>query len=153
VVGTDWEGYHRWVDRTSGRVVVDPPYPAPQGWLDRFGWRIDRAQVEALATSTGDRTTFLCGAVENEEEVLDLFDLVVCLVIDDEPLRHRLLTRTTNPFGKHPKEMAAALGHNGAVEPTCRRLGAKIVDGRRPLEEVADVILTAAGGLHSTGGR
>ena len=40
----DWEGYNHWVDRTSGQVVADPPYPVPAGWLERFAWRISRAE-------------------------------------------------------------------------------------------------------------
>ena len=55
-------------------------------------------------------TAFLCGSVENEVDVWDLFDLVVCLVADNDTIRERLQTRTTNSFGKHPDELAAALG-------------------------------------------
>jgi dephospho-CoA kinase len=142
-VDADWEGYNHWVDRTSGQVVVDPPYPAPAGWLDRFGWRISRAEVEALAARAHDRTAFLCGTVENEAEVWDLFDLVVCVVVDNDTLRDRLLTRTTNAFGKHPEELAAALEHNDGVESAYLRRGATIIDGRRPPAEVAEAILRA----------
>lgn len=91
-----------------------------------------------------DKTAFLCGSVENEVDVRDLFDLVVCVVVDNETLRDRLLTRTTNAFGKHPEELAAALGCNDGEESTYRRLGATIIDGRRPPAEVADAILAAA---------
>jgi hypothetical protein len=140
----DWEGYSHWVDRTSGQVVADPPYPVPAGWLERFAWRISRAEVQALAARMHDKTAFLCGSAENEADVQDLFDLVVCVVVDNETLRNRLLTRTTNAFGRHPEELAAALGCNDGVEPTYRRLGAAIIDGRRPPAEVADAILTAA---------
>lgn len=143
----DWEGYNHWVDRTSGQVIVDPPYPVPAGWLDRFAWRISRAEVEALAARMHDKTAFLCGSVENAVDVWDLFDLVVCAVVDNETLRDRLLTRTTNTFGQHPEELAAALGHNDGVESTYRRLGATIIDGRLPPAEVADAILAAAGRL------
>jgi hypothetical protein len=144
-VDADWEGYNHWVDRASGQVVVDPPDPVPAGWLDRFAWRISRAEVEALAARTHDKTAFLCGTVENEADVWDLFDLVVCVVVDNETVRERLLTRTTNTFGQHPEELAAALEHNDGVESTYRRLGATIIDGTRPPAEVADVILAAAG--------
>lgn len=144
-VDADWAGYNHWVDRTSGQVVVDPPYPVPPGWLDRFAWRISRAEVEALAARTRDRTAFLCGFVENEADVRDLFDLVVCVVADQETLRDRLLTRTTNAFGKHPEELAAALRHNDGAESTYRHLGATIIDGSKPPAEVADAILVAAG--------
>jgi hypothetical protein len=140
----DWQGYNHWVDRTSGQVVAEPPYPVPAGWLERFAWRISRAKVEALAARAHDKTAFLCGSAENEVDVRDLFDLVVCLVVDNDTLRDRLQTRTTNAFGKHPEELAAALGSNDSVESTYRRLGATIIDGRRPVAEVANAILAAA---------
>ncbi|HEX6355252.1 hypothetical protein [Actinophytocola sp.] len=149
-VDADWEGYNKWVDRASGQVVVDPPDPVPAGWLDRFAWKISRAEVEALVARLHDKTAFLCGCVENEADVWDLFDLVVCVVVDNETVRHRLLTRATNSFGKHPEELAAALEHNDGVESTYRRLGATIIDGRQPPTEVADAILAAAGRLPST---
>jgi broad-specificity NMP kinase len=150
-VDADWDGYNHWFDRSSGQVVVDPLYPAPAGWLERFAWRISRAEVEALAARMTDKTAFLCGSVENEVDVWDLFDLVVCVVVDNETLRDRLLTRTTNAFGKHPEELAAALSWNDGAESTYRRLGARIIDGRRPPAEVADAILAAAGRMRGRG--
>ena len=143
-VDADWAGYSHWVDRTSGQIITDPPYPTPGGWLDRFAWRISRAEVETLSTRMHNKTAFLCGSAENEVAVWDLFDHMVCLVADNETLRDRLGTRTTNAFGKHPDELAAALGWNEDVESTYRRLGATIIDGRQPLPEVADAILAAA---------
>ncbi|HEX4223994.1 MAG TPA: AAA family ATPase [Pseudonocardiaceae bacterium] len=143
----DWEGYNHWVDRESGEVVIDPPYPSPAGWLDRFGWRISRTEVEALVARTGGKVAFLVGTVENEVDVWDLFDLVICLVADNETLRDRLLARTSNAFGKNPEELAAALGYNEAAEATYRRFGATIIDGRRPVAEVADAVIAAAGQL------
>lgn len=141
----DWDGYNHWVDRTGGQTVTDPPDPVPAGWLDRFAWRISRAEVAALAAGMRGQTAFLCGLAENEAEVRDLFDLVVCLTVDNKTLRDRLLARTTNSFGKHPEELAAALGYNDRAESAYRRLGATIVDGTRPPAEVADAIVTAAG--------
>jgi dephospho-CoA kinase len=143
-VDADEEGYHHWVGRTNGQVVTDPPDPVPAGWLDRFGWRISRAKVEALAARAADGIAFFCGCPENHEDVRDLFDLAICLVIDEDTLRHRLLTRTTNSFGKHPEELAAALDDNAYRHP-----GATIIDGTRPLTEVADAILAAAHRLRS----
>jgi hypothetical protein len=143
-VDADWEGYSHWVDRTSGQVVTNPPDPVPAGWLERFGWKISRAEVETLSRRMHDKTAFLCGSAENEAVVRDLFDHIICLVADNETIPDRLGTRTTNSFGKHPEELAAALGWNEGVESTCRRLGATIIDGRRPLPEVVDAILSAA---------
>jgi hypothetical protein len=143
-VDADFEGFSHWVDRTSGQIVTDPPNPTPGGWLDRFAWRISRAKVATLSTSMFDKTAFLCGAAENEEAVWDLFEHKVCLVVDNETLRDRLGTRTTNPFGKHPQELAAALGWNEDVEATYRRLGATMIDGTQSPSAVADAILAAA---------
>ncbi|MFK0293903.1 hypothetical protein ACIQU6_26025 [Streptomyces sp. NPDC090442] len=116
----------------------------PVGWLDRFAWKISRTRVEALVAESHEKATFLFGTVENEVDVWDLFDIVVCVVVDNQTLRDRLLTRTTNAFGKNPEELAAALGRNDGVESTYRRFGAMILDGTRPATEVADAILAAA---------
>lgn len=140
----DWESYNRWVDRGDGTVVTDPPYPAPAGWLDRFAWKIDRAKIAALAATTRGDTAFLCGSAENEAEVRDLFDLVICLVIDDDTLLDRLRTRTTNAFGQHPEELAAALQWNGTEESRYRALGAEVIDGSQSVADVAAAILAAA---------
>jgi AAA domain len=143
-VDADFEGFSYWVDRKSGRVVTSPPDPVPAGWLERFGWNISRAEVEILSRTMRDKTAFLCGSAENEEAVRDLFDHMICLVADNETIRDRLGTRTTNPFGKHPEELAAALGWNDDVESRYRRLSATIIDGTQPPAEVADAILAAA---------
>ena len=145
-VDADWAGYCKWINRASGEVVEDPPYPAPQGWLDQYGWNIDRAKVEALAAGSRDTVAFLIGSAENEEDVLDLFDLVICLVIDDRTLIERLATRTTNTFGRHPEELAAALQHNPLEEATYRRRGATIIDATLPLSEVTDLIVARVTG-------
>jgi hypothetical protein len=146
-IEADWEGYSQWVDRASGQPVTDPPYPVPPGWLERFAWRISRSRVEDLSARVGTRTAFLCGSAENEVEVRDLFDLLVCLVVDNETLRRRLQTRTTNAFGRNPDELAAALAANDHAESTYRRLGATIIDGTRPLVEVTDATLAAVQSL------
>lgn len=140
----DDDGISRWVDRQTGAVVDDPPYPAPPGWLDRYGWVIVRERVAVLAEESGGRVTFLCGSAENEATVRDLFDLTVCLVIDDDTLRHRLATRTTNAFGRNPEELAAALWWNPRMRSRYERQGAVIVDATHPLTEVTDAVLDAA---------
>lgn len=143
----DWDGYSHWADRASGLVPADPPDPVPAGWLDRYAWLISRERVGELAARARGRVAFLCGGAENEAEVRDLFDLIVCIVIDRETVARRLLTRTTNSFGKNPEELAAALECNDGTEPAYRRLGAVIIDGTLPPAEVADAVLAAADGL------
>jgi hypothetical protein len=140
----DRGGYCHWVDRTTGAVVADPPEPVPAGWLNRFGWQISRGRVEALAVNSDDKTAFLCGNIENEQDVLNLFDLVVCLVVDDETLIDRIQTRTTNSFGQHPEELAAIMWWNPKMETNYRAIGATIIDGTLPPAEIANAVLAAA---------
>lgn len=144
-VDADWEGFSHWVHRATGEVIVDPPYPVRPGWLELFAWRIDIERVQSLVATASSGVTFLCGSVENEVDVWQSFDHVVCLVIDDETLRHRLATRTTNEFGKHPDQLEAALKLNAVVEDQYRRRGATIVDATRPLDVVVQDVLTITG--------
>lgn len=144
-VDADGEGYSHWVDRITDEAVFDAPYPVPPGWLEQFAWKIDVERVERLAATASSGVTFLCGSVENELDVWPYFDLVVCLVIDDETLRHRLATRTTNEFGKHPGELEAALARNQDAEAQYRKLGCTTVDATRPLDAVVRDVLAVAG--------
>jgi hypothetical protein len=148
-IDADWDGYNHWADRATGDVVADPPYPAPAGWLSRFAWKIDRSQVKALSVRIRGENAFLCGTVENESEVWDLFDLVICLVVDNETLQERLQARTTNAFGKHPEELAAVLQWNDGAESAYRGFGAMIVDGSQPVTDVAAEVLAAAARITS----
>ena len=138
---SDNDGFSRWIDRSSGEFVVSPPDPVPQGWLDRYGWVIDRERVETLAAESRSRTAFLCGSAENETDVHHLFDAMVCLVADDDTLRHRLATRTTNTFGRHPEELAATLEWNPRMRPLYEGYGATIIDASAPMTVVLDSVL------------
>jgi hypothetical protein len=139
----DEDGFTCWIDRAKGEVVRDPPYPVPGGWLDRYGWAIVRERVETLVEESCFRIAFLCGSAENEADVRDLFDHVVCLVIDEDTLRHRLATRTTNAFGQHPEELAAALKWNPRMRAIYESRGATIIDASKPVTEVVDRVIDA----------
>lgn len=142
----DEDGFSCWIDRDSGEIAADPPDPVPAGWLDRYGWAIVRERVEALVEESRSQVAFLCGSAENEADVHDLFDLIVCLVIDEDTLRHRLATRTTNAFGQHPKELAAALKWNPRMRAIYERCGATIIDASQPVAEVVDLVIEAGKG-------
>ena len=145
-VDTDWDGFNHWVDRATSEPAVDPPYPTPEDWVDDHAWQIRPDLVRALRDE-GPGVTFLFGAVENEVEVWELFDRVACLLIDDETVRHRLATRTTNAFGKHPRDLERVLGWNRDMDRIYRRLGAVLIDGTRPVDEVAEAVLRLADDL------
>ena len=143
-IDTDWEGFNHWVDIETSQPVVHP-YPTPPDWADTHAWHIRPELVRALRDN-GSGVTFLFGAVANEPDVWDLFDRVGCIVIDDDTVMHRLATRTTNEFGKHPEDLARVLGWNRDVESLYRQRGATIIDGTRPITEVVDAVLRLGDG-------
>jgi hypothetical protein len=139
---TDEDGIAVWRLRATGEQVHDPGGGHhPETWLRDHGWRINRARVESLALMAREEWVFLCGSVENEAEVWDLFDMVVCLVLDESTLRERIATRTTNAFGKSPVELEAILGWNPTMEASYREVGALVVDAAQPLGVVVEEIL------------
>lgn len=140
---TDEDGIAGWRLRTTGEEVYDPgDGNHPETWLRDHCWTINRPRVEQLALLAREQVVFLCGSVENEDEVWDLFDVVVCLVLNDSTLRERLATRTTNQFGKAPKELEYVLGWNPTLETAYRERAALIVNADQPLGTVVDHILT-----------
>jgi dephospho-CoA kinase len=139
----DDEGLCRWVSRSTGEPVTDPPYPVPPGWLARFGWEIDRTKIEEIVERSGAQRVFLFGSAENEAAVRDLFDVIVCLIVDDETLRDRLATRTNKAFGQNPEELKAAMDWNPRMQSMYSRWGAVFVDGTQTIDRVADAIISA----------
>jgi hypothetical protein len=140
----DWDGLNHWMHRATGEVMLDPPYPVPVGWLDDHAWHIDPALVSSLAEEADDSTVFLAGSFENELDVLDRFDTVICLVADNATLEHRLTVRETNEFGKHHRELAAALAYNITAAARYRSFGAVIVDATQRLDSVVRAVIEAA---------
>lgn len=69
---------------------------------------------------------------------------MVCLAIDDDTVRRRLATRTTNAFGKLPEELHAVLGWNQTARQLYRGYGAHVIDATRPLVDVVDEIIAVA---------
>lgn len=144
-VDADWDGYNHWVHRATGTVIDDPPYPILPGWTVEHAWEIDIHKVSSVAETCRDETVFIVGSVENEVKVWEYFDVVICLVADDETLRSRLGSRTTNAYGKNPEELAIALERNQELEEIYRGFGAHIIDGTLPIDTVVERILAVAG--------
>lgn len=141
----DEEGFRVLLDRATGLPADDPGRgQRPPNWHERHWYPIARGRVEELRRSAEHDVVFLAGSVPNELDVWDLFDLVLCLVVDDETLRHRLESRTDNDFGKDPAVRDAVLGWNATSALDYERLGATLIDATRPLKDVVDDVLAAS---------
>lgn len=79
-----------WQDSTGGRV--DQPPGADANWLRAHRWVWSRGRIEqVIAASGGDAgCMFFCGIARNQAEMLDVFEEVFLLVIDDETQITRL---------------------------------------------------------------
>ena len=143
---TDRDGNAVWVDCATGEVAAlnAGAIERTREWLDRHEWHIVASRAEALAARARDRFVFLCGGAANEREVWHCFSLTICLAVDEQTLRHRLATRTSNDFGKSPHELASILQWHELGMDRYRELGALIIDATRPLTSVVDDVIHLA---------
>jgi shikimate kinase len=119
-VDTDYGDYHETID---GETL----------------WREDR--IDALLAEERDGPLFVQGTTRNQVEFYPRFDDIVLLSAPADVLVERLTTRTTNPYGKDPAEIAETLGYLENVEPLLREAATLEVVTTVPVEQVADIIL------------
>jgi hypothetical protein len=83
----------------SSGVPVDQPPHADDGWLLAHRWVWSRARIEAaIAASDGAAgPMFFCGIARNQDQMLDLFDKVFLLVIEEDTQIARLARATSPP--------------------------------------------------------
>jgi broad-specificity NMP kinase len=130
--------------RELGHAAVDID---DEGLLDESGeealWDEDGVE-RVLATSP--RPLFLAGCAANQGRFYPDLTHVVLLSAPADVVRERLATRTTNPFGRTPEELARVLADLAEVEPLLRRGATLEVDtSRASPEEVVRLVLDHAG--------
>ncbi|MBI3494634.1 nucleoside kinase [Candidatus Saccharibacteria bacterium] len=123
----------------------NPETGEPTDERTQHNWIWDIDKVKTLAVSSGDTTIFVCGGAMNQDRVRDIFDKRFTLVIDNDTMRHRLMTRTNNEFGKHPDDLARQLEWNKGATEYAKSIGAIVIDATKPIEQVVDNILRESG--------
>ena len=131
-VDTDSDEWSVWVD-----VVSDGPAGrvTEPDWI----WREDRIQ-HLLATEDAD-VLFVSGCKSNQGKFYARFDHIVLLSAPAHVIVERIVSRTNNPYGKHPDELAQVLGYLETVEPLLRRGASLEVDTSVPVAQVVETIL------------
>ncbi|MFB7719185.1 AAA family ATPase [Nocardia sp. NPDC056100] len=119
-VDTDYGDYHRVVDG------------------ERL-WREDR--IDALLSRDDARVLFVQGTTRNQTVFYPRFDHIVLLSAPAEVLVERLMSRTSNSYGKDPGELAETLGFLETVEPLLRESATLEVVTTVPVGRVADLVL------------
>jgi dephospho-CoA kinase len=125
--------------------LVTVPDDEPTGLAPRqdWVWREDRIQELLFTEDVG--VLFLSGCAPNQGKFYPQFDHIVLLTVPAHVIVERLATRTTNPYGKRPEEVARMLALQQTVEPMPRRGANHVVYTRAPLDQVVTQLLRLVG--------
>jgi shikimate kinase len=105
-------------------------------------WREDRVRALLSAEiADGQGVLFVQGTTRNQRLFYPCFDHIVLLSAPADVLTQRLATRTTNPYGKDPAEVAETLEYLQTVEPLLRAAATIEVVTTVPVAQVADRVL------------
>jgi dephospho-CoA kinase len=144
VLGTDEDALAYFYHNETGEAIkndVSSEERTPE-WRKNHTWKLLRSTVEDLVPEAQNETVFLCGTTANDaDEFWDLFTKVFALTINEDVLRDRIITRTTNDFGKSSHEMASVMEWQRTAEADYKKLGAVIIDATQPINQVVDDIL------------
>jgi broad-specificity NMP kinase len=102
-------------------------------------WR--ESHVQESLDSAGDDTLFLSGCAENQVKFYPQLTDIILLSAPAEVLAERLRTRTNNPYGKQPEELAEVLYYLETVEPLLRRGATFEIKTTIPLDQVVEEVL------------
>jgi adenylate kinase family enzyme len=125
---------------TNQRVVYPKSAPSPE-WFNEHSWRLIPEQIEALSTRAKNKTIFLCGTADNEDEVWHLFDRVIFLNVDRETIRKRIAGRTENTYGQTPHELKLIMEKFDKDILKRDRPNVIRVDASKPIAEVTQAII------------
>ena len=112
------------------------------GYQDGADWLWDETKVEGVINNAFDGSMFICGSASNRDKYIPKFSKVFILCVDDQTLRHRLLGRTNNNFGKDPDVLTRQIERNQGVKEYSINRGRVVVDATQPVKKVVDDILT-----------
>lgn len=141
----DYDHFAKWYNNATGKPIEEDKYHerTPE-FLQNHSRNISYQLVQDLAVNSRNKTVFLCADPENEDELVELFDQVFALIIDEDIRQERLATRTNNKWGKLPHEIA----YDQAIKPIAfaryKKYGYSIIDSNKPVEEIIDFIISAS---------
>lgn len=140
-IDLDTDVWSEWVT-TSDEDVPDPPADDASIWRHRdWVWRVDR--VARLLAAEDVDVLFVSGTAANQGMFHPHFDHIILLSTPVNVLMERLASRSTNSYGKDPRERARVLEHVETVEPLLRRVASMEVDTSATLDHVVTTIVDA----------
>ena len=129
-----------WED-AAGRQVSGPPRPGPE-WLRSHRWVWSRSRMGEVLAGHG-QAVFVCGIARNQDELLDLFDRVFLLRIDEATQEVRLAAHDAlHPPGRSPAGRQEIREGRAVFETQMLSAGTAALDGTAPTAAIADELLT-----------
>jgi dephospho-CoA kinase len=117
-----------------GYETVDTDY---ESWKKSDGlW--DDGAISGLLAAHPD--VIVSGTVENQARYYDRFEHVLLLSAPIEILIERVTSRTNSSYGRSAEQQAEIRRYVVDVEPLLRQGATAELDGRRTIEELADVV-------------
>jgi shikimate kinase len=102
-------------------------------------WREDR--IQQLLDTAGADLVIVSGTCRNQTAFYPQFDHIVLLSAPVPILVERLTSRSNNPYGKAPEELAETLRFVETVEPLLRAAATLEIDTTKPVDEVVHILL------------
>ena len=118
-----------------GRRTVDTDY---DGWTDGDGGPWDETRMSELLGS--EPHVIVSGTTENQGRFYDRFEYVVLLSTPVEVLIERVRARANNPYGHSAEQRQEIRTHVVEIEPLLRASATVELDGRLPVQQIADAI-------------
>jgi len=139
---TDEDGMSGWYDNQTLEPVERPEEKdRPADWYKKHDYRMSAERVRELAEQAKTKLIFVCGIPANDNEFREYYDKIICLVIDEETMKQRVATRTTNEFGKSSDELKLMLYWHGKMLERYKEWGATMIDAAQPLDNVVDEVI------------
>jgi dephospho-CoA kinase len=111
---------------------------------DEWVWREN--EIRILLDEEDADVLFVSACVSNQGKFYDRFDHIILLSAPETITLQRLASRTNNPYGSRPAEIAEVLRYKMSIEPLLREAATAEIDTSIPLSDVVAKVLEIAPG-------
>lgn len=143
----DNDGLARWTNLDTGYIhpksSVKPEARTPE-FIKTHGWFVPRSIVEEVHQESEGKLGFICGALDNYDDLHDLFNGIIALYVDDDTIKSRLSTRPPREWGTQEHELKQTLERHHTIYDKWKVMGAIVVNSSNPLEQVVSDVIQSA---------
>ena len=109
--------------------------------IQKMKWLCKLDELENLISNQKNDIAYYCGAPNNLEEMVPLFDQVILLVASPNNIRQRLNARQDNGFGKSVEVQDHILNHKESIEKYLIEKGAIVIDADQDINLVVEEVI------------